>query len=175
MHATRPPECFDRRRPQGNLTQASPRWSSVRASGQGASRRSHRVDERNVARFAAEFIVWAESIEPLKKIVQIILQALVSPVRADRPDPIRTRAVRTGRRNFFGSVVEAAYVRLDQAQSPPRKANPRLRLSHGAAYGLHRTGQARSIQRLPPAECKRKAPDTEGRQPGANLGDRCSA
>jgi hypothetical protein len=50
--------------PQGNLTQASPRWSSVRASGQGASRRSHRVDKRNVARFAAEFIVWAESIEP---------------------------------------------------------------------------------------------------------------
>jgi hypothetical protein len=61
-------------------------------------------------------------------------------------------------------------VRLDQAQSPPRKANPRLRLSHGAAYGLHRTGQARSIQRLPPAECKRKAPDTEGRRSGANLG-----
>ena len=41
------------------------RWPSVRASGQGSSRRSQRIDERNVASFAAEYIVRAEGNERL--------------------------------------------------------------------------------------------------------------
>ena len=111
-------------------------WPSVRASGQRSSRRSHRIDERNVARLLQSSSLWRKDIERLKKKVQIILQALVSVVRAGRAS-----------RLHIGSLLLAT---LRGAPPVDHRSSNQLRSLAGASNNSLRAFDARRVDGYSP-------------------------